>query len=430
MPKATENKRPRGDGSVYWNDRWGVYQGVIRINGKRRSVSDKNRDECAAKLQRLRQQLGMGGAAETDETLGEYLDSWLARQWAFVDTGEMEEKTIDDFNTSVTKAKEVLGDIPLKNLTALAIFMGLERLAKTGRKEKVYSGKRGNRQVKIVRKPLSRRTITKVKNLLVVVLDEATAYNLVPRNEARLVLKLPATVAPTEKRSLNERQVKIMLEAAEQDPIVLAFLLTGFVSGLRSGENMGARWDRLNWKYYEDEDGRVFGALDIEETLKVKGGYVRDGVNVPEYLEMGDVKGRTAASRRKMVLPPDVLQVLRRWQKKQKEERLLAGANWQGNKNNLIFTSRIGTPMTPRNMARRIARLLEGTELEGWAVGELTRHSFATLIEADLQPQILERAQGHAPGSNARKHYIHRDKPVITEHLASMERILGDDDAR
>ncbi len=176
MPKTTETKRPRGDGSVYWNDRMGVYQGVLRINGKRRSVSDKDRDACAAKLRRLTQQLGRGRAEETDETLGEFLTSWLARQWDFVDTGEKTEKTVKGYAETIQKAQERLGDIPLKDLTALAIYVELERLAKTGKEERVYGGRAGKRTVRIVPQPLSRRTVKRVRGLLISALDEAVLY--------------------------------------------------------------------------------------------------------------------------------------------------------------------------------------------------------------------------------------------------------------
>jgi integrase len=402
--------------------------GAVRINGKRRTVSDKNDKVCAQKLFKLRQEVGQADpAADSDETVAEFLDDWLRRQWDYVDTGQYEWKTVDDFDASVKKAKEVLGDVKLKNLHAQVIYNGLERLAKSGRIVKTYEpGPRGQRKVTITRAPLSRRTVKKVYNVLTVSLDEAVTFGKVPRNEARLLnpRRLPATVPPTKKRALSEGQFAIMREAAERDLLVEAFLLTGFANGLRSGENMGASWDRVNWKYYTDEDGEVYGALDIAETLKVKGGNSRDGEWVPEYLEIGDVKGRVEASRRVMLLDPEVLAVLRRWRAKQKEERLKAGERWQGNPGNLIFTSQVGTPMSPRNMARRVANVLKGTELEGWAIGELTRHSFSTLVEGDLPPQVLERAQGHAPGSNARRHYIHREKTVVSEHLKPMKRIL------
>lgn len=78
------------------------------------------------------------------------------------------------------------------------------------------------------------------------------------------------------------------------------------------------------------------------------------------------------------------------------------------------------------NMDRRINKLLTTTDLGHWSISELTRHSFATLIETDLEPQIMERAMGHAVGSSQRRSsYIHRDEPVITQHLPVMDKFFG-----
>ncbi len=433
MPKATEDKRPRGDGSIYWNDRWGVYQGVIRINGKRRSVSDKDRDECAAKLRRLRQQLGRGGATETDETLGEFLDSWLARQWDFVDTGEKNEKTVKDYAHSITKAKERLGTIPLKDLSALAIFLELERLAKSGKAARVYSGKARKRTARIVRQPLSRRDVKRVRSLLINALDEAVLYGKLDRNEARLT-RLPATQPPEPQKALSEEDIQQVLRVAEENDLLLyASLLTGFSNGLRPGELLGAQWHNVEWNLFTDDNGQTFGAIEIEETLKVEGGYVRNGEKVPERRQMGAVKGEVAASERIMALDPRVLKALRRWQVKQKEEQLRAGENWQGNEHDLIFTSRIGTPINDGNLRRRTDRLFATAGIEGhYSLKEITRHTFATLIEAHLAAPALERAMGHVVGgvalseglTTSRKPYIHRKKAVITEHLEPIGRIL------
>ena len=144
-------------------------------------------------------------------------------------------------------------------------------------------------------------------------------------------------------------------------------------------------------------------------------------MKVPERWFISQVKGDVEASKRVMVLPAKVLGVLRIWQVRQKEEQLRAGPAWN-NEHNLIFTTEIGTAMT--NMDRRINKLLATTDLGHWSISELTRHSFATLIEADLQPQIMERAMGHAPGSSERRHYIHRQKAIVTDHLKVMDNLI------
>ena len=81
--------------------------------------------------------------------------------------------------------------------------------------------------------------------------------------------------------------------------------------------------------------------------------------------------------------------------------------------------------MHSTNMTRRINIITERLNMGHWSISEFTRHSFATMIEADLQPQVLERAMDHSVGSAERRKYIHREKPVVTDHLKVMDSLIG-----
>jgi integrase len=125
-----------------------------------------------------------------------------------------------------------------------------------------------------------------------------------------------------------------------------------------------------------------------------------------------------------MLLPPEVVEVLRRWQVEQKKWQLAAGPAWK-NEHDLIFTSEVGTPISTQNFSRRIDRVLKPTGLGHMTVGELTRHSFATRLQDDLQAEILTRSMGHVRGSTtAQRHYVVPQKAVIADHLEPMERFL------
>lgn len=139
---------------------------------------------------------------------------------------------------------------------------------------------------------------------------------------------------------------------------------------------------------------------------------------------MGGVKLDTQESKRIMVLPPQVVGVLRRWRDEQDRWRVAAGPAWN-NEHDLLFTTEVGTPIAAA-LARRIHRVLKPAGFRDWSVGELTRHSFATRLQDDLQPAILTRGMGHKRGSTtAERHYIVPEKQVITDHLEPMERFLG-----
>lgn len=430
MAEATAPKRPRqaprpkGEGGLYQVTKNGqrVWKAVVKLpDGSAKTATHPVKKEANKLLKELRDKW-LGVEQPTDETVEEYLDWWLARQWEFVGKGRKDDKTVIDYANSLGYVKTRLGQVKLMDLTAAEVYELLVYLSKYGRVTKV----RGRRLVRVKRQPLARRTVTRVRSHLDMALATAVMLGKIPVNVAQLVrlTEIPDLSETAEKRALTPEQAQSLLEEAQADPLVHAFLLVGLSQGLRAGENLGAGWDYLDWEGYTDANGVVMGTLEIERTLKRTPAHRRNGVKVTERLEMGGVKLGIRASERIMVLPPAVLQVLRTWQVRQKEEQLKAGPDWD-NEHGLIFTTEVGTPMHSTNMTRRINIITKRLNMGHWSIGEFTRHSFATMIEADLQPQVLERAMGHSVGSAERRKYIHREKPVVTDHLKVMDSLIG-----
>jgi integrase len=406
----TRGRRAKGEGGLHQVTKNGrlVWKATVYLpDGSEKTATAIKKTDAANLLKELRNKW-LSVEAPTDETVVSYLDWWLDQQWDKVGTGQLDEGTVSDYAFSLGYVKERFPRVRLIDLTSADVYELLRHLAKRGRTRKIKNG--------YVVEPLSRRTVTRVRSHLAMALRTARTLGKIPVNVA-LDVEIPATVDPTPQRSLTPAQAKLLLEEAEgTDTLVYAFLLTGFAAGLRPGENLGAKWQYLDW----DE-----ATLEIEKTLQRKKRHVRDGEVIPERLVIGGVKRGINASRRIMVLPPQVLQALRRWQVEQKEQQLRAGARWK-NRHGLIFTSEVGTPISSNNMARRINIITKRLNLGHWSLSELTRHSFATHVEGELQPQVMEKAMGHSVGSSERKQYIHRDKPVVTEHLEPMARILGE----
>lgn len=426
--RRQRSRRANGEGVLYRVQKNGrlVWKGIVHVtvDGKpvEKTCTDVNQVRCKAKLDALLEKW-KGPTDPTEETVGEFLDWWVDQQWDFVDRGRKDEETVKDYENSFRYVKARLGDIRLIDLTAADLYGLLVYLANEGRVH-YRAGKKAGRG------PLAHRTVIRVRSHLERALASATSLGKIPVNVAKLV-DVPATEKPEPKKALTEDQAQLMItiakaaaEARPEDLLVYAFLLVGFVNGLRPGENRGLQWSRLDWSYHTDSKGRVYGAIDIDASLKRKKAYVRDGDYVPERFVMGGVKRDIAASNRIMVLPPEVLGVLRRWQVEQKRQQLAAGSDWS-NEHDLIFTSTTGTPIPTQNLSKRIDRVLESTGLGHWTIGELTRHSFATRLQADLQPEILTRGMGHKRGSQtAERHYIVPEKQIIADHLEPMERFL------
>jgi integrase len=409
----------------------------VTVDGKpaKKTCTDPVKSVAAKKLKALREKYDYGNRrrAASDQTVKEYLEWWLIdRGQNFVDKDKKSQGTVNDYRNSLGYVMNSrLGDVKLIDLTAPDLHDLLVALAEEGRTF------RKNGQV-VRRGPLSDRTIKRVRSDMIKALKTATSQGRVPSNIAR-ELETPATTDTEPKRALTAEQARLMVSVAEKqaekepkDLLVSAFLLLALTSGLRTGEALGAQWERINWEY-EVIDGHTYGALDIEHSLKRIRGYTnRDGVKVPERLVLGGVKanmqGEIEASKRIMVLPPAVLQVLKRWRHEQERQRLEAGDRWD-NQYGLVFTSDVGTPISPSNMIKYIDRVLVPT-MKHWAIGELTRHTFATLLENELeesQLHILTKALGHMPNGVTRSdsQYVHRrPKPIVSEHLEHIEPLL------
>src|SRR4051812_9058319 len=87
--------------------------------------------------------------------------------------------------------------------------------------------------------------------------------------------------------------------------------------GLRRGEALGLRWDRLDWS-----------AATVVVTHSVKRIKNTDAASRRRTrLVVSELK--TRKSRRTLYLTPELMEILRRHRSRQAEERLAAGEAWQ-----------------------------------------------------------------------------------------------------
>jgi integrase len=234
-------------------------------------------------------------------------------------------------------------------------------------------------------------------------LDTAQRRGKVHRNVARLA-EMPRTEPPAERRSLTAAQASALLEAAKGDPVE-AFIVTGLMTGLRPGELLGLRWSAI------DLDHK---SLEVVASLKREGSTLR----------LGDVKRGIKASRRRLDLPAQVVEVLRAHRARQREARFLAGPEWL--EQDLVFASEVGTPIAPSNMNRKLARVTERAGIGHWSMTELSRHSAASLMSAAGVPlEVIADVLGHSSTRMLEAHYRHQVRPSVDAHVAVMEGLFG-----
>lgn len=220
---------------------------------------------------------------------------------------------------------------------------------------------------------LSARTVRYLHAVLNSALKQAVRWGMLARNPAELV-DLPKQ-ARKEMHALSPKQATAFLEAAAEDrwSVLFAFAL---VTGMRPEEYLG-----LQWKDVDLERGRI----TVQRALvwREKGGWY-----------FGETK--TARSRRSIPLPASTVRALTEHRRKQGEERLKLGPDYQ--QHDLVFATPEGGPLAPRNLKRRHFRpILERAKLPSdFRLYDL-RHSCATLLlAAGEHPKVVSERLGHA----------------------------------
>jgi integrase len=226
-------------------------------------------------------------------------------------------------------------------------------------------------------------------------LQNGMRADLVGRNVAALVRAPHPRPRDFDPWSVDEAVT--FLGAAEGHPLYAAFVLV-ITLGLRRGEALGVGWSQVDLEA---------GTLKIRQQLQRVGGELR----------LGDVK--TRGSGQVVPLPEICVRALRRRRAEQATDRLAAGEDWQ--ESGLVFTTRHGTPIEPRNMARTFDLLSEKAGLRRIRLHD-TRHTCASLLAAaGTHPRTVMAILRHSQIAVTMNVYTH----VTTEGQRAAVGLLG-----
>lgn len=114
---------------------------------------------------------------------------------------------------------------------------------------------------------------------------------------------------------------------------------------------------------------------------------------------------KTARGRRKVNIGPDTVAVLRDQFLVTNKARLRAGEFWEDF--NLVFSTGLGTPYSPRNVGRSFDRIIAKANLPKIRFHDL-RHCHASLLLAQGEnPKLISERLGHAQVSFTLQTYSH-----------------------
>jgi integrase len=184
--------------------------------------------------------------------------------------------------------------------------------------------------------------------------------------------------------------------AAESDPVLHAVVALTLGRGLRRGEALGLLKSHL------DFDNEV---IHIQQRIREERLRTRDGAYITELLT---APPKTFKSRRDLTLTGEVAKALKRVLLQQKKDRFAAGEAWHVSDH--VFTTKLGKPLYPSNVSKRLKKLLKENGLPEVGAHAL-RHTWTVLsIEAGVRVEEAQEALGHESIETTKNIYAHSVK--------------------
>jgi integrase len=212
-------------------------------------------------------------------------------------------------------------------------------------------------------------TVNSWHRVLAGALREAVRLQLVGRAVTDAVRPPSATPHNLQLKPADAPAVLRSLEAVEQP--WRAFCLLILYTGMRRGEALGLQWPDVDLE-------RGVAAITRTRTTTRSG-------------ELVEGPPKTKAGERAVPLPAPAVEALREWRREQVEDRLAAGATWEGGE--WVFATRGGPihPHTPTHWWRDHARQ-HGLALR---LHDL-RHLAATIMaQTGIPPRVAAQVLGH-----------------------------------
>lgn len=373
-----KQKRKNGEGTVRLR-KDGRWEGRVVIGyddkgkPKTKSVLAHTKSECVEKLERLKEECGRTAEKlKPDMPFGEWIDFW----YQYFSSPKLRPTTQATYENRIYgHIIPSVGKIPLSKLTQNDLQQFYAKLKRTGRKKDVETKGTG----------VSDRMVRSCHALCRSSLEKAVEEGLITRNPS-IGCKLPPK-KNGEMKVLTQNEIVRLLNQAYDEGYYEMFLLE-LTTGMRRGEILGLKWRDLNLET---------GELNIKRQLTTK------GISVP----------KTKSSIRTILLPPDMLELLR-------EMKKTAKYDW-------IFPSPVkeGEPRNPTAITKRFRLMLERAHCKHVRFHDL-RHTFATMaLENGMDVKTLSAMIGHVSSETTLNIYSHVTDTMRAQAAVKIDREIG-----
>lgn len=251
------------------------------------------------------------------------------------------------------------------------------------------------------KKPNSPTSVRLMQVTLQGALKHAVRLEFIPRNPAELV-PLPAK-SDFEGTAWEPDDAMRFLAACAGHRLENLFVLA-LLTGMREGELLGLRWADIHW---------TVNMLMVQSNVVWVRGKAHHGTPKRE------------GSKRPVPLVPWAMDVLRRQQARQLEEREQAGTGWHDL--DLVFPNSTGNPINTSTFRTRVFHpLMKAAEVPPIRFQDIRGTTATLLAFLGVDEAIIQKLLGHAAVQTTRRHYIHLlDDPRVREALERLQTTLA-----
>jgi len=353
-------------------DNWQITIEVGRdpVTGKRERIYETvkgTKKEARKRMHELAYQVENGTYVEPSElTMKEFMLKWYedyCKNNLAPSTQEYYEMIINSHYIPL------LGNIKISDLKPMHIQSYITEKLNNGR----LDGKEGG---------LSRKSVKRHYTVLNQILKYAVKLQVIDRNPADPIS--PPTPNKPEIQAMTHEELSELLEHVEG--WLYDFIYIASFTGARRGELLALRWKDVNFKEKK---------IQIKQSAsKLSGG------------RLVFREPKTNSSIRPIDIDEDIIKILKRRNKKQKEDRLRLGENYN-NEYDLIFVKENGNPYFPDYATKQFKKAVRKLGLEEYRLHDL-RHTHATLmLQAGVHPKIVQERLGHSSITQTLDTYSH-----------------------